>query len=178
MQKLVALVVILIVPLAFAGRPPASVLADTVTGGDGPAVQSIGSSNTAQPVAVMNWLIDENGNLKVSNQVRDQVIVLADSAVTIPALGGVYESPWFSTRTFNVMYVHGPIGGINCNIEWRWSESIPVVAQDLDFTPGYPYSYDPTHPWRIVGPEARIRCANFSNEDFSFDFVAVYLRAE
>ena len=62
MQKMIVLFVVLLVPLAFAGRPPANLVADTVTGGDGPAVQSIGGSSSAQPVDIMNWVIDENGN--------------------------------------------------------------------------------------------------------------------
>ena len=174
MKKLLVLFVALIVPLAFAGRSPVNLVADTVTGGDGPAVQSIGSSDSAQPVSIVNWLIDEKGNVRVSNQVRDQVIVLADSLVTIPALGRTYESPWFSTRTLNVMYVHLPFANVQCYIDWRWSDAIPFSSQT--FEPTNPYVS--TYPWRIAGPEARIRCYNSSDDNVPLDFVAVYLRAE
>ena len=63
---------------------------------------------------------------------------------------------------------------VNCYIDWRWSETIPFSSQPFDCT----NPYVPMNPWRIAGPEARIRCCNYNAYDITLDFVAVYLRAE
>ena len=59
-----------------------------------PSVETEGSG--PQPVDVMNWLIDENGNLRVSPQVRGVVTDLLDEDVLLTFSGGSGGHEWIS----------------------------------------------------------------------------------
>lgn len=178
MQKLFAPFVALIVPLAFAGRPPVNLVADSVAGGDSPAVQSIGSSESAQPVSIVNWVIDENGNVRVSNQVRDQVIILGQH-FTLPE--SPWASDWFETGRFTVMAIASDAEpsescGITSRlVEWEWDPSLPPMRENAE-TMGGGSSRTFLVNIPIHGPRARLILT--APTDCPLSHVAVYLRAE
>ena len=173
-STILALAFLVASSFASASKPPANLATDSVTGGEGPAVQSIGAVESAQPVDIMNWLIDENGNLKVSNQVRDRVVMLLEAPMSLP-FGQEWNSEWFETRTFNLLRVYGIPPYAGCNLDWRWTPTLPPWGQRIASGNGC----DPVGAFAIAGPEARLSCWGWSPErPATFEFLAVYLRAE
>lgn len=79
----------------------------------------------AQPVDVMNWLVDENGNLKVSNQVRTETLRLLDHPESV---SGTWISAEFDVRGYSsliLVAVQDPGGTVTCQPRYRWTELGP-----------------------------------------------------
>lgn len=136
----------------------------------GPTIKA----DSSQPVNVMNWLIDENGNLKVSNQVRDLAILLQSTPVDVPD-GQSWVSDWIDAARFNTLYVElnttlrsGQFWRI---VEWQWFPDLPdhFISEDLPAT---------SIPVQIKGPRFRVRYQLGGGSTGSVNFAAVYLRTE
>lgn len=187
MKNLTILVLAVLVAASsfvLASKPPARLDQDLVTGGDGPAVQSIGTSDTAQPVSIVNWIIDESGNIKVTNVVRERVIALLPGPFTLTA----GTSPWRSDfipeiGRFNSVQVRfvprDGLQGLTCYFEWKWADDVIFDDGELIVdrpSPGYPAQG--VKKFEVRGPEARIVCGVPENVSPVIEQIWVYLRSE
>lgn len=171
-------VVVLVVFLALsspvlAGRPAANLSIDTVTGGDGPAVQSLGSSDSAQPVNVMNWLLDENGNLKVSMQVRDELHRFVTPAAPL-RLGytEAWQSEWVDARRFNTvrLSIKGQRSWTFYLTSWGEGHEDEISLDNMTVTAGAAFG--------VIGPRVAIRIICEITTGCTITEASMYLRAE
>lgn len=86
------------------------------------------SNGSTQPVDVMNWLIDENGNLRVSNQVRTSYVLVHSGLVTLYA-GDTWSSEPFNVAEYETLFVmvaepSGASNSAQCALQFRWDESL------------------------------------------------------
>lgn len=168
------LIALVAASLAFASKPPANLATDPVTGGEGPVVQSLGSSSGAQPVDIMNWLIDENGNLRVSPQVRDEMHwFLPEGSEVHLARGETWHSEWVDARRFNVVRIDFMASLCTRSYVTSWAEN-HEAGKNLE----YAYEYGPFTDHKVAGPRVALACTCENYDDCVIWRAAMYLRAE
>jgi hypothetical protein len=160
-------------PLVLAGQPPRTLEAELVTDGSTPGVQSLGSSDSAQPVNVMNWLLDENGNLKVSMQVRDELHRFATPAAPLQ-LGyrETWQSEWVDARRFNVvrLSIQGLRSWTYYVTTWGDGHEDMITLENGGVTAATAFG--------VMGPQVAIRLICSFPEGCTITEASMYLRAE
>lgn len=143
------------------------------------------SNSSTQPVDVMNWLIDENGNLRVSNQVRSTYVRVLDEYT--PILSG---EPWTSdpvnVSAFQTAFVIvgrlSSEAGVSCRLEFRWAPDLNwflASAEPRAFDSRVLYDGAIPSKFPIEGAEARLYCYNSDgSETAAIRSAHLFLRAE
>ena len=168
-------VLLVVVPSSVLAGPPARGLeVDAVAGESEAEVQPISTLSGTQPVNVMNWLLDENGNLKVSLQVRDEMhrFITPAAAVQLDAQES-WQSEWVDARRFNVARVcFKTINVIETYYVTSWGEdhTNEVRLDDTTSRPSYAHG--------VMGPRIAIRISCQDARGWNITEASMYFRAE